>query len=174
MKKIVLFLLCFCFSTGLLAKEWHGEDSLNVYFFWAKRCPYCEKEREFLKKMQSKYPNMKINAFESRYNKQNRQLLDRLAEQIGFQVVGYPVVVISDKYFIGFGGRENTGAEIEKALFEAKSKHSPDFAYKILYGKEPTWNAPETKKSFQKNVLALSGCLFIILGVFYMKKYFME
>jgi len=50
-------------------------NGVNIYFFWGEGCPHCEDEKQFLEKLEKKYPEIKVNDFEVWNNSENRKLL---------------------------------------------------------------------------------------------------
>lgn len=85
-----------------------------LYFFWTEGCPFCAKEKEFLKFMKKKYPELEIKDYEVGYNIYARQLLQMLSKAYNINPSGVPVTFIGDSAIVGF--TEKTATEIEKAI----------------------------------------------------------
>lgn len=87
----------------------------TIYFFWATGCPHCAKEKQFLDKLQDKYPQLEIKNFEIA-DKQNLILLQKLGRELKADVSGVPFTVIGREYFVGYLNDETTGSRIEEAV----------------------------------------------------------
>ena len=61
------------FATPVLAQESFSipDEKANLYFFWANGCPHCSHEKEFLKELEQKYPDLKIHYLEVTKDKRN-------------------------------------------------------------------------------------------------------
>jgi thiol-disulfide isomerase/thioredoxin len=95
-----------------------------VYFFWGKGCPHCEAEKIFLNEMKKKYPNMEIKDFEVWYNKQNAELLLKMAKAYNVKASGVPVTFIDKNAFVGFS--EQSKEEIMESIKECLSSKCID------------------------------------------------
>lgn len=93
-------------------------EGFVLFFFWGKGCPHCEEEKTFLNVMKKKYPNIKVIDYEVWYNKQNAELLARMAEAYNMKASGVPVTFIDENAFIGFSkhAQEEITASILKCL----------------------------------------------------------
>lgn len=105
MKKILLCSLFFLSS--LFAQK------VEINFFWQNGCRHCEKEKEFLQKLEKTNPNVKIYSYEA---SKNSELLDKFCKDLKITLTGLPLTIIGDEYFIGFYDEESTGAQIERAI----------------------------------------------------------
>ena len=92
------------------------ENKITLHFFWMIGCPHCAKEEIFLKSLSEKYPNLEIKDYEISQNEQNRELLIEVGNKLKADTSGVPFTVVGDKYTIGFGSDEATGAEIEENI----------------------------------------------------------
>jgi len=128
MKKIfwVLFIIIFF---GLLVKADFGlaqKNSIEINFFYSAICPHCAKEKEFLKELKIKYPEIEIKEYEVISSLENQKLLEEFYERykVPEREQGYvPVTFTPTKYFIGFN--EQTGAEIEGCIKECLAGEKP-------------------------------------------------
>lgn len=116
-KKLILFIFFFSFLIFPIKNVFaESNESVNVYFFWGKGCPHCEKERPFLDKMAEKYSEVKIIDYEVWGNKENRDLMVSFADKLNASISGVPFTVIGDHYFSGWMDEKFTGAQIEDAI----------------------------------------------------------
>jgi len=116
MKKLILLLLIISFGflgnpEFVLAQE----NSIEINFFYSTTCPHCKDEKEFLKEVEQKYPEVKINQYEVINSKENQELLTDFYEkhEVPEREQGYvPVTFTPDKYFIGFSDQIANNIEI--------------------------------------------------------------
>lgn len=90
------------------------EDKIRINFFWAKGCPHCAKEKEFLDTLNQKYDNLEIYSREITGNKHNTQLLVNIGETLDKDTRGVPFTIIGkDNVIIGYQNETTTGKDIE-------------------------------------------------------------
>lgn len=106
----LLFLFLFALSTFAQEKE------VNLYFFWAKGCLHCSKEKVFLKSLGEKYPQLQIKDYEITENRDNLKLLEKVGKELSADVSGVPFTAIGKHHFSGYYTDETTGKEIEDAV----------------------------------------------------------
>lgn len=91
----------------------------TLYFFWGEGCQSCEEEKLFLKELQTRYPDIKIQDYEVRKNPENKDLLFQKAAELGFEPSNVPVTLIGRSWWIGFN--DLVAAQIESALSTANT-----------------------------------------------------
>lgn len=112
---VFLFLLVFSFlAVKVQAQE--DKNPVNIYFFWANGCPHCAAEEKFLKKLEDKYPQIKIFSYEVTASQENSQLLQAIGKKLSVNSSYVPFTAIGEHYFSGFLNEESTGAQIEEAV----------------------------------------------------------
>jgi glutaredoxin-related protein len=132
-KKIYLYLIfVLCFACSFVFAEKQNNE-ISLFLFYKDRCPHCLREKEFLKKIEPKYPELKI-FYVNIANKNNYQFLRDEKQRLDIRGSGVPVTIIEDRYFIGFADEGSTGVLIENTIQE------------ILDGKKK----PMEKTPFQK------------------------
>ncbi|XOB41555.1 MAG: hypothetical protein ACKKMS_02445 [Candidatus Nealsonbacteria bacterium] len=93
------------------------QNSIGVYFFYSAFCPHCEEEKEFLKDLEKKYPEIEIKKYEIVYNSENQKILNDFYEkhQVPKGEQGWvPVTFTANRYFVGFN--QQIGKDIENCL----------------------------------------------------------
>ncbi len=93
-----------------------NNKTVNLYFFWWKWCPHCEKEKIFLEKIKQKYPWLQINDFEVWWSKENRDLMINFWTKLNANISWVPFTVVDEKYVIWWMDEKNTGAKIEEII----------------------------------------------------------
>lgn len=110
--------------TAKLDKVKYNESKINIYFFWGKGCPHCEKEFEFFENIKNDYGEyFTLNTFEVWYDDDNANLLKQFAGCMGDEVTGVPYTIIGKKTFKGFS--ESYEDKFLKAI-ETQYKNSYD------------------------------------------------
>lgn len=125
-KFIFIILAAFLSSLPLTSPGETAEpgNAIPLYLFWGNGCPHCEKEKDFLKALEQKYPTLKVQQFEVWYDRENKKLFEQIIRSAGQKSAGVPATVIGRKLFIGFS--KDTAAAIESAIAECLVKACPD------------------------------------------------
>jgi len=88
------------------------DHKVYLYFFYGDGCPHCAKEEKVLDKLEKDNPAVVIRRYEVWHNRENAQLLSRVAENLKLSVSGVPFLIIGDETVSGYYNDETTGAEI--------------------------------------------------------------
>ncbi|MCK4744577.1 hypothetical protein KAS41_00765, partial [Candidatus Parcubacteria bacterium] len=140
-KYLLFFLLFFVISFPLiywqnqekpLQKSDITEQGIKLYFFWSQGCPHCEKEKEFLKKMECKYPQISISDFEVSRNKENVELLRKIGEKLQIDIKGVPFTTVGENYLIGWFNEEISGKKLEESINCAINHRCEDIVGNLL------------------------------------------
>ncbi|MFA6253296.1 MAG: hypothetical protein WCV69_03605 [Patescibacteria group bacterium] len=103
----------------------------NLYLFWGDGCPHCAKEEVFLKSIESKYPDLRIQRFEVWNHQSNASLMIEVAKKLQANVGGVPFTIIGDQYFTGFD-ESYTAPKIEARIKECVGGICPDSVASIV------------------------------------------
>ncbi len=147
MKKLMLLML-------LLAPLAYGQEDVDLYLFFAKTCPHCAEERDFLSSIESNYPTLNIHSYEI---SENAELWRTMCKAYGTEPYGVPMTFIGDKYFTGFA--DFMAEDIEEAIRDCVENGCADPGTKA--GLEPPKinESSELKIPFIGNVDANSVAL---------------
>jgi len=111
------------------------DETLNVYLFYGNGCPHCAKEREFLNSIKDDYQDdLKIYEYEIYYDEKNIEIFNLVITHLDINVGGVPFLVVGEKYFVGYGGDETTGKEIQKEIDRCLSEGCVDNLKTLLLG----------------------------------------
>jgi len=115
LKKIIITILLVVgfWAMGTQAAE---KEKINLYFFWGDGCPHCAKEEIFLSKLEKEKSNLVIHRYEVWHNKENADLLAKIAKNINLNVSGVPILFVGTENVVGYGSDESTGKEILKTI----------------------------------------------------------
>jgi len=94
-------------------------QKIELNFFYSETCPHCAAEKEFLKGLENKYPEIEIKEYEVISSEANQKILKDFYDkyEVPEKDQGWvPVTFTPTKYFIGFN--ETIGKEIESCLEE--------------------------------------------------------
>ena len=114
---MLVALLAWLAPSASFAADAPPDPAPVVTLFHGEGCPHCAAEREFLTDLVDRYPQVKVELFEVWGSDENRALLERTADAMGFDVSGVPVTIIGDQVWIGFS--EPIAAEIETTVVAA-------------------------------------------------------
>ncbi len=109
-------------------------QTVNLYFFYSKYCPHCEREAVFLSQLKNRYQNkVKIYAFEIAENSSHVQLLQKFGHHYSANVNGVPIIFIGEQYIIGYYNDESTGIQIQNLVDQCLNLGCRDLGSEILY-----------------------------------------
>ena len=118
----LIFLAAFLISGFFAAPIKAETEPVSIDFFYSATCPHCAKEKEFLKELEKKFPEIKINQYEVISSAENQKILkdfyDKYRVPVGEQG-RIPATFTPTKYFVGF--TEQIGQDIENCLKECLS-----------------------------------------------------
>jgi len=119
---------------------------VDLYLFWGDGCPHCAKEEIFLKSIESKYPDLRMQKFEVWNHRHNANLMLEVAKELGANAGGVPFTIIGDQYFAGFD-ESYTAPKIEARIQECLATTCPNSVAAIV----PEIKAPEKLNPDTKN-----------------------
>ena len=113
-------------SASDVESDVNTNKKVTLYLFRGSGCPHCEDAIEFLESIIDDYPYLEVQTLEVWHNKNNKELMDAVAENLDIEVSSsVPLIVIGDEYARrGFAdGMESTiKNQIEKAYQSALYK----------------------------------------------------
>lgn len=129
MKKIIKFVLFLLLiiptSTLALSKDYNdyvgkyynikNDEKVNIYLFYSKICPHCQKEEKYFETLKEKYQD-KINVYtyEVTENKTNNEIMKSLKKELKENSQGVPFTIIGSKTFLGYD--ESLNERIENTI----------------------------------------------------------
>ncbi|MCK5460341.1 hypothetical protein KAI52_04445, partial [Candidatus Parcubacteria bacterium] len=108
------------------------EQGITVYFFWSHGCPHCEKEKEFLKKMEREYPQIAVFDFEVSQSRENIELLKNIGNKLQIDIKGVPFTVVGKKYLMGWFNKDISGKQLEESIICAVDNGCEDVIENLL------------------------------------------
>ncbi len=186
MKKVKLFLaiiMClFAMPLAVLADEGTSEDNVEVtsgesevavednkvkiYFFRGEGCPHCADAEEFFNSIEEEYGQYyKILDYETWYDSDNADLLQKVGEVRKEKISGVPYILIGDKSWSGYD--DSYADDIKEAI---KSEYEKDVAdrYDIAnYVDFASGDIKNTNTSKSNDAMALIIILLVVAGITY-------
>ncbi len=115
-----------------------SSPKVDLYLFWGDGCPHCAKEEIFLKSIESKYPDLRMQKFEVWDHQKNANLMGQVAKALGAKAGSVPLTIIGDQFFSGFD-ESYTAPKIEARIQECLTTTCPNTVAAIV----PEIKAPE-------------------------------
>lgn len=124
--KLILFLLLIIpTSTLALSKDYNdyvgkyydikNDDKVNIYLFYSKICPHCQKEEKYFETLKEKYQDkIHIYTYEVTENKTNNEIMKSLKKELKENNQGVPFTIIGSKTFLGYD--ESFNERIENTI----------------------------------------------------------
>lgn len=129
MKKIIKFVLFLLLiiptSTLALSKDYNdyvgkyynikNDEKVNIYLFYSKICPHCQKEEKYFETLKEKYQDkINIYIYEVTENKTNNEIMKSLKKELKENSQGVPFTIIGSKTFLGYD--ESLNERIENTI----------------------------------------------------------
>lgn len=129
MKKIIKFVLFLLLiiptSTIALSKDYNdyvgkyynikNDEKVNIYLFYSKICPHCQKEEKYFETLKEKYQDkINIYTYEATENKTNNEIMKSLKKELKENSQGVPFTIIGSKTFLGYD--ESLNERIENTI----------------------------------------------------------
>ena len=118
----ILVLICspqFTYAqTGIKNGESFTSDQPchSLEIFTKPGCPHCARAREFLRRLQTEYPDIRVTEHVVPDDQEQLLRLFRLSEEHGIEHPGAPSFLICKNFLLGFDTGQTTGAEIKELL----------------------------------------------------------
>ena len=142
----------------VLAEEESNE--VNVYFFRGEGCSHCAEAEAWFESIEEEYGSkFKIVDYETWYNSENAELMQKVAEARGETAEGVPYIIVGNKSWNGFA--QDYADEII-AQIESEFETNVDERYDIMKLMETGGNAKVDDKDDKKSNDALSLIIIIV------------
>ena len=167
----VLFIIPFSVfaegEEGETVEEAPAENSqsneVRVYLFRGDGCPHCQEAEEWFQSIEEEYGNLfEIIDYETWYNEENADLMQKVADARKENAEGVPYIIIGNKSWNGFA------ADYEDEIIEQiKSEYDVNVEnrYDIMKLLPSSSNQKEKEKKSGNDVAALLIILVVVGGV---------
>lgn len=106
----------------------------DVYFFWRSGCPHCEREIQFLKKLEAEHAGLRVHYFNVWTGPEQRALITRVGETLRIDATAVPLTIVGDRVWSGYLDDASTGRQIRQRALECLEKICPDSVRGLLAG----------------------------------------
>lgn len=147
------------------AVEVEKDKKVKVYFFRGEGCPHCEDAETFFKSIQEPYGDLyTIVDYETWYNTENADLLQKVGEARGEDIQGVPYIIVGNKSWSGFSNEYDD--EIVKTI-KSEYEKDPEERYDIieLVNTGKTNGMEEETKSYANDAMILVAILIVVAGI---------
>ncbi|MFH1223091.1 MAG: thioredoxin family protein [Pseudomonadota bacterium] len=103
------------------------DGKIYLYLFYAYDCPHCKKAHAFLDELKKQYPDLVVDQYEIKKNRDNLKFFGTVAKEYGVALQGVPAFFVGDKSFVGFEQKYTCASIINeiKRLKGEKTECSP-------------------------------------------------
>ena len=142
-------------------------DKVNVYFFRGEGCPHCEEAEEFFDSIKDEYGKyFTIVDYETWYNEDNAELMEKVAKARDEEASGVPYIIIGDQAWNGYASDYDDAIKKQiKKVYEQDT----DSRYDIMKYVEANKKAPKTSskedKDYSNDILSLILIVVVAGGV---------
>ena len=139
-------------------------NEVKVYFFRGEGCSHCAEAEAWFESIEAEYGSyFQIVDYETWYNQENAELMQRVAEARGEEAQGVPYIIIGNKSWNGF-----TQSYADEMIEQIKSEFEKDVKdrYDII-NLLPDLEKKTEKDSTGSDILALIIILVVVGGICY-------
>ncbi len=155
MKHLLLMIITclFLLPFGTVAKE-----KINIYFFKGDGCPHCEEAEEFFNSIKDEYGKYyNLVDYETWYDKENADLMKKVAAKLGEEASGVPYIIIGKKTWNGYASSYND--DITSTIKKEFNKKSND-RYDVM-------KEPNKKDNISSDIVAVLIIVLVTSGIVY-------
>jgi cytochrome c biogenesis protein CcdA len=98
----------------------------DVYLFWAIGCPHCEREIEFLKRLEAEEPRLRVHYLELTREPANRNAFAAVTRKFGIEDPRVPLTLVGDAAMIGYATDATSGVELKRRIDSCIAAGCPD------------------------------------------------
>lgn len=122
---------------SLCAQASFAGPQVKVYLFWAAGCPHCEREIDFLERLETENPGIVVRDFEITRNAVNRNLYRDTVRAFGVADSAVPLTVIGNQVWVGYSTDALSGAEMRSRIAGCLATNCPDAVAGLIDAKAP-------------------------------------
>ena len=134
---------------------------VNVYLFRGEGCPHCQEAEEWFESIEEEYGSyFKVIDYETWYDQDNSELMEKVAEARGETAEGVPYIIVGNKSWNGFADSLK-----DEILEEIKSEYSKDVSDRYDIMKLLPEGKANTKSKKSNDVVSLLIIIVVVLGI---------
>ncbi len=108
------------------------QERVELFLFWAQGCPHCEREIEFLQRLEGEEPRLRVRYLEVTRDAASRRAFAAVVERIGLEEPAVPLTVVGAAAIVGYEGDATTGAELRRRVASCLASGCPDTVGPLL------------------------------------------
>jgi thiol-disulfide isomerase/thioredoxin len=139
---LLRLLAALAFVLAAMAGAVQPPERVEVYLFWGKGCPHCEREIEFLKRLEAAEPRVRIHYLEVWNNRRNQDAYAAVVKKIALDDPAVPLTLVGDAALVGYGTDETSGAELRRRIEHCLAAGCPDTIGAIVLGLDGARTVP--------------------------------
>lgn len=167
------FLFVIIFGILLLPFSVFADDSVNnsetnkkvnVYFFYGNGCPHCEEAEKFFESIQKEYGEyFTIVDYETWYDTDNADLMQKVAEARQETSDGVPYIIIGDQSWSGYDTTYDD--EIKNKIKEVYDTETSN-RYDIMdYVDDIQARSASEDKSYAQDIMVVIAIILVVFGI---------
>ncbi len=134
MKKIYIILIVFVLFLLPVKDILAQNNDVNLYIFYSQTCPHCQKELDYLDRIEDDFDYLLIHKYEVI---ENKILFEKIGNTLDIKNFGYvPVTFIGNDYFVGYRDDPTSGQQITNLIEKYHTDGDPDVIGQIIRGEE--------------------------------------
>ena len=111
------------FAADKLEQPWYSMTggksvSVNLYFFWSKKCPHCLAAVPFIEVLNQKYDWLSVQSRELTEHPEHVDQYLSMAARVGQEARSVPAFLWCGNMVVGYDNTENMGAYLERELIK--------------------------------------------------------
>jgi cytochrome c biogenesis protein CcdA len=106
---------------------------LDIYLFWAIGCPHCEREIEFLKRLEREEPRLRAHYLEVSRDAANQRVFATVAGRFAPDDPAVPLTVVGDAAMVGYATDETSGAALRQRIAFCLAHNCPDTVGPLIH-----------------------------------------
>ena len=133
--RLRLFLILLLIAPGLLGPAGaaaHEDPRVDAYVFWRFGCPFCEKAKAYLGRLEHEIPDFRAEYLEVSSSDANRAILVSVSRALEIERPVVPIVIVGSEAFVGYLDDQSTGAAIRDAVLACRERPCPDIIGTLL------------------------------------------
>lgn len=125
-------LAALAFALLALAAGAQPSGQVDVYLFWALGCPHCEREIEFLTRLEAGESRLRVHALEVSRDAAHRRAFAAVVRQLRIDEPALPLTVVGDVPMVGYASDATSGAELRRLIEHCLADRCPDMVGAML------------------------------------------
>ncbi|WP_162914803.1 glutaredoxin domain-containing protein [Desertibaculum subflavum] len=105
---------------------------VDIYVFWSRACPHCERALDFLGRLKEEQAALRLHTFEVDEDDDGAALFRRVNEKLGVAAPAVPMIIVGDAVLIGYGSDDTTGRSIAAHVRACRGRACVDIVQPLI------------------------------------------